>query len=71
MYHYKLFFHVEILQKKIFGGCKSQIFFIGDQNAGPGDRMLLTQRHSERHGDGFAGPGGHSANPTILISQRF
>jgi len=32
MYLYKLFYHVEIFRKKVFGGCKSQIFFIEDQN---------------------------------------
>ena len=39
MYHYKLFYHVEIFfeKKKVFGECKSQIFFIRDQNAGRGD----------------------------------
>ena len=26
-------------EKKVFGGCKSQIVFIGDQNAGRGDRI--------------------------------
>ena len=25
-------------EEKVFGGCKSQIVFIGDQNAGRGDR---------------------------------
>ena len=46
----------------VFSGCKSQIFFIGDQNAGRGDRMTEARRCSERQGDCFAGPGGHSAN---------
>jgi len=46
------------LEKKVFGGCKSQILFIGDQNAGLGDRMAEARRHSKRHGGGFAGPGG-------------
>ena len=29
---------------------------------GRGDRMVETLRCSKWHGDGFAGPGGHSAN---------
>ena len=37
MYYYKLFYHVEIFAKKVFGGCKSQIFLIGYQIAGRGD----------------------------------
>jgi len=49
-------------KKKVFGGCKSQIFFIGDQNAGRGDRMAEAWRRSKRHGDRFKGPGGHSGN---------
>ena len=57
MYHYKIFYHVEV-----FGGCKNQIFFIGDQNVGRGDRMAEARRHSKRHGDGFMGPGGSSGN---------
>ena len=57
MYHYKIFYHVEV-----FGGCKNQIFFIGDQNVGRGDRMAEVRRRSERHGDGFMGPGGSSGN---------
>jgi len=60
MYPYKVFNHVEISRKKVFGGCKSQKCFIGDQNAGRGDRMVEAQRCSERHG--LAGPEGHSAN---------
>ena len=47
MYHYKLLYRVEIFRKKVFGGCKSQIFFIGD-------RVVEARRHSERHGDSFA-----------------
>ena len=27
-----------------------------------GDKIAEARRHSERHGDGFAGPGGYSAN---------
>ena len=45
MYHNKLSYPVEIFRKKVFGGSKSQIFFIGDQNAGRGDRMTETRRH--------------------------
>ena len=58
MHHYKIFYHVEIFRKKAFGGCISQIFFFGDQNAGHGDRMGEARRRSEMHGDGFAEPGG-------------
>ena len=53
---------LRFFEKKVFGGCNSQMFLIGDQNAGRGDRMAENQRRSERHGDGFAGPGDHSAN---------
>ena len=38
-------------KKKVFGGCKNQIFFIGDQNVGRGDRMAEVRIRSERHGD--------------------
>ena len=31
-------------------------------NAGLGNKMAEAQRSSERYGDGFAGPGGHSTN---------
>ena len=34
----------------------------GDQNAGCGDKMAEARKRSERHGDVFSGPGGHSAN---------
>ena len=34
----------------------------GDQNAVRGDRMVGGLVTSRRLGDGFAGPGGHSAN---------
>ena len=34
MYHNKLSYPVEIFRKKVFGGSKSQIFFIGDQKCG-------------------------------------
>ena len=53
---------LRFFEKKVFSGCKSQIFFIGDQNAGRGDRIVEACRRSERHGEGFVGPGGHSAN---------
>ena len=36
MYPYKLCW--DFWKKKVFGGCKSQILFIGDQNAGRGDK---------------------------------
>ena len=49
-------------KKKAFGWCKSQIFFVEDQNAGRGDRMAEARRRSKRHGDGFSGPGVHFAN---------
>ena len=53
---------LRFFEKMVFSGCKSQIFFIGDQNAGRGDRMTEARRCSERQGDCFAGPGGNSAN---------
>ena len=53
---------LRFFKKKVFGGCKNQIFFIGDQNVGRGDRMAEVRRRSERHGDGFMGPGGSSGN---------
>ena len=63
MYHYKIIYHVEIFRKKkVFDGFKSQIFFIGDQNAGRGDRMAEARRRRKRLEDCFAGPGGLSAN---------
>ena len=31
---------LKFFEKKVFSGCKSQIFFIGDQDAGRGDRMV-------------------------------
>ena len=52
------------LKKKVFGGCKSQIFFIGDQKAGREE----ARRRSERHGDGFMGPEGHSENLKARMS---
>ena len=45
----------------VFGGCKSQIFIIGDQNVGHGDRLLEAWKRSKSHGDSFVVPGGHSA----------
>ena len=53
---------LRFFEKKVFGGCKSQLFFIGDQNAGRGDRMAEARRRSERHRESFAGSSGHSAN---------
>ena len=55
---------LDFSKKKVFHGCKSQISFVGDQKRGRGDRMMEARRRSERHGDGFSGPGGqgHSAN---------
>ena len=47
-------------QNRILGNYPN--IFIGDQNAGLGDRTAEDRRGSERHGDGFAGLGGHSAN---------
>ena len=40
---------LRFFEKMVFSGCKSQIFFIGDQNAGRGDRMAEAWRRSERH----------------------
>ena len=65
---------LRFFEKKIFCGCKSQIFFIGDQNVGRGDRLAEARRCSERHGGGFAGPGGHSASlkaqKSFLLGSR-
>ena len=44
MYHYKVFNNVEISRKKVFGGCKSHICLIEDQNVGRGDRMVEAWR---------------------------
>ena len=45
-----------LFEKKVFGGCKSQIFVIGD-------RVAQAWRRCVRHGDGFKEAlGGHSAN---------
>ena len=63
MYHYKLFYHVEIFKKKkVFGGCKNQIFFIGDQMWGVETEWRRLGDVSERHGDSFMGPEGSSGN---------
>ena len=53
---------LKFFEKKVFGGCKSHIFFIGDQNVGQGDRITVARRRSERHMDDFAGSRGHSEN---------
>ena len=55
-------------EKKVFGGCKRQIFFIGDPNAGRGDKMVGGLVTSQRQGDSFAGPGGYSANLEVRRS---
>ena len=46
---------LRFFEKKVFGVCKSQIFFVGDQNGGRGDRMAEAWKSSERHKDSFAG----------------
>ena len=56
--------------KNTLGRCIRQICFIGDQNAGRGERSAEAFRRGERHGDGFAGFGGHSANqeaPEVIL----
>ena len=53
---------LRIFEKKVFGGYKSQIFFSWSKNAGRGDRLAGGLVTSLRLGDGFVGPGGHSAN---------
>ena len=75
MYHFKLLYHVEIFRKKMFLMDVKVKYFFGDQNLGRGDRMGEAQIHSERHGDGFAEPGGSSELVfsilhVILISKR-
>ena len=52
---------LRLFEKSFFSRCKSQIFFIGDQNTGHGDRMSEAWRGSEKPGDGFAGLCWHSA----------
>jgi len=42
-----------------FCGCKSQISFIGDENARYVDRIAEVWRGSKRRRDGFAGLGLH------------
>ena len=49
-------------EKKALGGCKIQIFVIGDNNSGCGDWIAETRRRSVRYGDDFDWLGGHSAN---------
>ena len=49
------------MKKTGFDGCKSQIFFIGDQNSECGDKIVEAWRFRERRRDGLAGLGGHSA----------
>ena len=44
MYYQKLFAHVETFRKKAYGGCKSQLFVIGDKNAGRGVRVAEAGR---------------------------
>ena len=69
MYHFKLFYHVEIFRKKRFlVDVKAKFLISHDQNVGRGDRMADAQRRIERHGDSFAGPGGHSANLKARMS---
>ena len=63
---------IEIVWKKVFGaGCKNQIFFIGDQNARRGGRMVEAWTYSVRRGEGFVGLGGYSAyqEATEILSQ--
>ena len=45
--------HVEIFEKKGFGGCKRQIFVIGSRNAVRKDCIVEARRRSVRHGDDF------------------
>ena len=52
---------LRFFEKKVFGGCKSQIFFLETKMWG-GETEWRRRRCSERHGGGFAGPGGHSAS---------
>ena len=49
MHSKTLFDHVEIFRKKkVFGKCKSQIFFIGDKNAGRGIKVAEARRYKVR-----------------------
>ena len=57
MDHKKLLDLIKIFSKNRLGGCKSQIFVIGDKNAGRGERVA-----ARRFGDDFDWKGGHSAN---------
>ena len=60
----------EIFQKKGFVGCKSQVFVIGDKNAGRGVRIAEARRHGDdfdwprsfcEYGGDFAGDQGGAA----------
>ena len=53
---------LRFLGKKVCGECKSQIFVIGDKNAGRGDRVVEACRRSVRHRDDFDWLRGHSTN---------
>ena len=66
---------LRFFEKKMFLMDVKVKYFFGDQNLGRGDRMGEAQIHSERHGDGFAEPGGSSELVfsilhVILISKR-
>ena len=53
MYYNNVLTMLRFSKKKVFGGCKNQIFLIGDKNAGRGDRSSETWRRNERHRDCF------------------
>ena len=41
---------------------KANYLLLETKKRGRGERMMEARRLNERHGDGFSGPGGHSAN---------
>ena len=53
---------LRLFEKKAFGGCESQIFVIGDNNAGRGETVTEAGRNCVRRGDEFDWLGGYSAN---------
>ena len=68
MYHSELFHHVENFLKKVLGGNKSQIFFIGAKMRGVETEWREAWGRHGGGGTSFAGPGGNSANPEARSS---
>jgi len=63
MYHYKLFYHVEIFKKKRFlVDVKTKYFLLETKMWGVETEWRRLGDVSERHGDSFMGPEGSSGN---------